>query len=251
MAEAAALHELDRTKNELITTISHELRTPITVIHGYAQLLKARGGTLEAGRMEALAQAVYANSTQLQRLVQDLVDVGRVERGTFTLEVETFNLAETLRDVVAGLQARDGGERVAYEGESELRVLADRARVVQVASNLVENALKYAPEGPIHVRARHEGTAVRIEVEDQGSGVPPEEQQRVWEKFYRGADVVRHNLQRGTGIGLALVKALVDAQGGRVGLESGAEGGALFWFELPAAESAVRTQRQPAALRAA
>lgn len=250
MAEAAALHELDRAKNELITTISHELRTPITVIHGYAQLLKARGGKMEAGRMEALAQAVYANSTQLQRLVQDLVDVGHVERGTFTLQVEPFDLAAALREVVAGAQAREGGERVVYQDEDShgdgVYVLADRARVVQVASNLVENALKYAPEGSVLIRARHEGAAVRIEVEDEGPGVPLEEQQRVWEKFYRGAEVVRHNLQRGTGIGLAVVKALVDAQGGRVGLETGAQGGARFWFELPAAEAKVLAPRRPA-----
>ena len=252
MAEAAALHELDRTKNELITTISHELRTPITVIHGYAQLLKARGGMLEAGRMETLAQAVYANSTQLQRLVQDLVDVGRVERGTFTLEVEPFDVAGALREVVVGLQTREGAERVVYEDGGEVRALADRARVVQVASNLVENALKYAPQGSIQIRARQLGAAIRIEVEDEGPGVSSEEQQRVWEKFYRGAEVVRHNLQRGTGIGLALVKALVEAQGGRVGLESGPAGGALFWFELPAAEPAVmRAAGRPAALKVA
>ena len=235
MAEAAALHELDRTKNELISTISHELRTPITVIHGYAQMLKARQGVIEPKKMETLAQAVYVNSTQLQRLVQDLVDVGRVERGTFTLETEAFDVSAVVRDAVAGMQAREGGERVIYQGDERLTIVADRTRVVQVASNLVENALKYAPHGPIHVRVWQNGAAVRVEVEDSGPGVPAEERARVWEKFYRGADVVRHNLQRGTGIGLALVKALVEAQGGRVGLENGRSGGALFWFELPGA----------------
>ena len=233
MAEAEALHELDRTKNELITTISHELRTPITVIHGYAQMLKARHGVIEPKRMESLAQAVYVNSAQLQRLVQDLVDVGRVERGAFTLEVEAFNIASVLRDAVTGLQTRAGGDRVTYESEESITIVADRTRVVQVASNLVDNAMKYAPNGPIHVRVQRRGGRVRVEVEDSGPGVPSEEQARVWEKFFRGTEVVRHNLQRGTGIGLALVKALVEAQGGKVGLEDAPSGGALFWFELP------------------
>ncbi|HET7771088.1 MAG TPA: HAMP domain-containing sensor histidine kinase [Chloroflexota bacterium] len=244
-AEAAALHELDRTKNELITTISHELRTPITVIHGYAQMLKMRQGVIEPKKMETLAQAVYVNSTQLQRLVQDLVDVGRVERGTFTLETEEFDISEALRDVVAGMQAREGGTRVVYEDGASLTIVADRTRVVQVASNLVENAIKYAPDGPIRVRVRRTGDVVRVEVEDSGPGVPAEEQARVWEKFFRGADVVRHNLQRGTGIGLALVKALVEAQGGCVGLQAAPTGGALFWFELPGLQTKAKPAQAP------
>ena len=120
-----------------------------------------------------------------------------------------------------------------YESAGPLTIEADRTRVVQVASNLVENALKYAPQGPIHVRVQQVGEVARVEVEDNGPGVPVEEQARVWEKFYRGAEVVQHNLQRGTGIGLALVKALVEAQGGRVGVEDAPAGGSLFWFELP------------------
>ena len=259
MAEAEALHELDRTKNELITTISHELRTPITVIHGYAQMLKARHGVIEPKRMESLAQAVYVNSAQLQRLVQDLVDVGRVERGAFTLEVEAFDIAAVLRDAVTGLQTRAGGDRVTYESDESMTIVADRTRVVQVVSNLVDNAMKYAPNGPIHVRVSRLGGRVRVEVEDSGPGVPSEEQARVWEKFFRGTEVVRHNLQRGTGIGLALVKALVEAQGGQVGLEDAPSGGALFWFELPSGgaqasatgASGVLTQMTATALRVA
>ncbi|HEU5317609.1 MAG TPA: ATP-binding protein [Chloroflexota bacterium] len=254
VAEAAALHELDRTKNELITTISHELRTPITVIHGYAQLLKSRRGVVEPRKLEALAQAVYSNSTQLQRLVQDLVDVGRVERGTFTLETEAFDLTSVLEEVVAGTRARAGGERVALEPTDALPLYADRARVVQVVSNLVENALKYAPDSPIVLRARGTTGAVRVEVEDHGPGIPRDEQQRVWEKFFRCSDVVRHNLQRGTGIGLSLVKALVEAQGGRVGLECPDTGGATFWFELPTPQGAavpIHLPTQTAPLNAA
>jgi signal transduction histidine kinase len=118
--------------------------------------------------------------------------------------------------------------------------------VVQVVSNLVENAIKYAPEGPIEVRAVHQGAAVRIEVEDQGPGIPPEEQPRVWEKFYRSQQVVELNLARGTGIGLAVVKALVEAQCGRVGLVSTPGQGSRFWFEVPAgADVAAGARNRP------
>jgi signal transduction histidine kinase len=115
--------------------------------------------------------------------------------------------------------------------------VADSARVIQVVSNLVENAIKYAPEGPITVQAALAGAAVRIEVRDCGPGIPLAEQHRVWEKFYRAQQVVELNLARGTGIGLAVVKALVEAQSGRVGLDSRPGAGCCFWFEVPAATS--------------
>src|SRR5207253_10169945 len=116
-----------------------------------------------------------------------------------------------------------------------LRVHGDRERAAQAVSNLLEKARRYAPEGLITLRARSfgpGGRAVRVEVEDQGPGISPADQPRVWEKFFRGAGVAELNVARGGGIGLAVVKALVEAQGGRVGLESTPGLGARLWFEL-------------------
>ena len=241
-AEAEALRRVNRLKDELLSTISHELRTPLALIHGYAQRLQRRAGALDPAAVEATAERILAGSTQLTRLVEELLDFARMERGEVVVQPEAFDLAPTLREVAEGFRRREGGGRLACEVPAALPVRADRARVAQVVANLVENAVKYAPAGPIVLRAARrppgpsDGTGlVRVEVEDHGPGILPDEQERVWEKFYRGASVAQLHLARGTGIGLAVVKALVEAQGGRVGLESAPDRGARFWFELPAA----------------
>jgi PAS domain S-box-containing protein len=234
-AEAAALRELDQLKDELLATISHELRTPLTVAHAYAQRLAARARTLSPAAVEASAARILAGTTQVTRLVLDLVEFGRAERGELVVEPAAFDLAALLGELLTEFHQRTGGARLVSEFPSPLAVHADRARVTQVVANLVENALKYAPDGPVIVRATPAAGVVRVEVQDQGPGISRREQARVWEKFYRGRRIVKDNLAGGTGIGLAVVKALVEAQGGRVGLDSSLGQGATFWFELPAA----------------
>jgi signal transduction histidine kinase len=241
-AEAAALRQLDRLKDELLSTISHELRTPLTVIHGYSQRLATRARHLSPERVEASARAIAASSTQLTRLVGDLLDFERMQRGEVQVEVAEFDLAAVLRSLLQELRQRAGGERLEGQISPVLLVHGDGERARQIVTNLVENALKYALDGPIVLRAaRREnlsgaGRVVRVEVIDQGPGIPQREQARVWEKFFRGSDVAGFNRVPGSGIGLAVVKALVEAQGGRVGLESTPGQGATFWFELPAAD---------------
>ena len=233
-----ALRELDRLKSDLLATISHELRTPLTIVHGYAQRLKARAGADDAAAVEAIAERILAGSTQLTHLVEDLVDFGRMERGEVRVDPQTVDLVPTLRDVVAAFQSREGGARLEAFLPAALPARADPARVAQAVANLVENAVKYAPKERIVVRAAPAAGMVRVEVADQGPGIPPKEQPRVWEKFYRGSSTAALNRARGAGIGLAVVKALVEAQGGRVGLTSVPGRGACFWFELPASGGA-------------
>jgi two-component system sensor histidine kinase KdpD len=237
-AEATALRELDRLKNVFLSTISHELRTPLTVVHGHAQLLAERARALTPTAVEAQAGRILAASTQLTRLVQDLLDFARLERGEVAVRPHDDDLAPVLGQTLADLRRQPGGERLVAELPPSLPAYADPTRVAQVVANLLDNALKYAPEGPIVLRGRATGEpaeAVRIEVEDQGPGIPPGEQPRVWERFFRGAGVAELHPARGSGIGLAVVKALVEAQAGRVGLESAPGRGARFWIELPAA----------------
>ncbi|HEX2034563.1 MAG TPA: HAMP domain-containing sensor histidine kinase [Chloroflexota bacterium] len=235
-AEAAALRELDRLKNEFLRTISHELRTPLTLVHGYAELLHSRAHSLD-GTCQRMVDRVYSGSMQLTRLVEDLLDFARIERGELAVETQDFDLVPVLRDLLASFQANVAAGRLILQAPKRLPVHADPARMAQVISNLVENAIKYAPSGPIVVRARRNGDVVRVEVQDQGPGISPAEQSRVWEKFYRGSTVAGRNGVPGSGIGLAVVRALVEAQGGTVGLSSTLGEGCTFWIELPAARS--------------
>jgi two-component system sensor histidine kinase KdpD len=195
---------------------------------------------LDPDAVESQAQRILGASTQLARLVQDLLDFARLERGEVAVEPRDGDLVPVLREALADLQRRPGGERLVAELPSGLPARADPVRVAQVVANLLDNALKYAPEGPVVLRGRaargkRGKRTVRIEVEDRGPGVPPAEQPRIWEKFFRGAGVAELHAARGNGIGLAVVKALVEAQAGRVGLESRPGRGARFWVELPAA----------------
>jgi signal transduction histidine kinase len=236
-AEAAALLEVDRLKNEFLSTVSHELRTPLTVIDGYSQWLETQAHAMDTAAVQATADRIHAASAQLVRLIQDILDFARLQRGEVLVQPAELDLTPVLLEVGDGVRRQTGGDRVQWDVPPELPAVADSARVIQVVSNLVENAIKYAPEGPIAVRAALAGAAVRIEVKDVGPGIPPAEQHRVWEKFYRAQQVVELNLARGTGIGLAVVKALVEAQQGRVGLISPPGEGCCFWFEVPAATS--------------
>ncbi len=232
-AEAAALRDLDRLKNELLSTVSHELRTPLTVIYGYAQRLQARATVLDAATIAEMGGRIQASAARLKRLIDDLLDFASLERQALRLQLEPFDLVALLREVVAGFRQQPGGRRLQTRLPTHLPVYADRARVAQVVSNLLVNALTYALTGRVTVRAMPDGTVARVEVRDRGPGIAPEEQARVWQKFVRGTQVARFDLAPGSGIGLALVKALVEAQGGRVGLESTPGRGACFWFELP------------------
>jgi PAS domain S-box-containing protein len=232
-ADAIALHQLARLKDELLWTVSHELRTPLTVVHGYAHRLRARGPTLDAQTIVSTASNILESASQLTRIVDDLLDFGRLERGRVELRPEEFEVGPVLEESLVPFRRRPGGERLTWEVPPGATVYADRTRFVQIVSNLVENAVKYAPHGPITVRARPRADTLRLEVIDRGPGIDRREHARVWEKFYRGAGVAELNVARGAGIGLAVVKDLVEAHGGQVGLESTAGGGARFWLDLP------------------
>jgi signal transduction histidine kinase len=241
-AEAAALRKLDVMKNELLTTMSHELRTPLTVVHGYAQYLQANARVFDAVAVERMASLIFSNSRQLVRLVQDMMDFARLGGGELNVQPEPYDLVPQLQELLFAFAQQSGGERLRPDLPPALPVYADGARVEQIVSNLLDNALKYAPEGAITLRARPldgpEG-AVRVEVQDRGPGIPHQEQPRVWEKLYRGSGVAGLNVVRGCGIGLAVVKALVEAHGGRVGLHSEPGRGSRFWLELPSRPQAL------------
>jgi signal transduction histidine kinase len=244
------LRQQVRLRDELLGTVSHELRAPLSAVHGYAELLRGEVAQHDeqGGSTTRLADRVLGNAQRLSRMVDDLLDLAHIERDSVTVYPEPLDLVPVLQQVAGGFRRQPGGEQLVLALPPALPAFADAARVAQAVTNLLTNALKYAPGGPVVLRAgpapagpgapREPGAPevpafVRVEVQDAGPGIPPAEQGRVWEKFYRGPTASAAGA-RGMGIGLAVVKAVVEAQGGGVGLESAPGAGSRFWLDLPA-----------------
>lgn len=232
LGQAEAARELARLKDEFLDTVSHELRTPLSLVTGYAELLKARHAQLDDTARAAMIDQLDAGASQMLRLVEDLLDFSRIEGGRLALEIKTLDLAQLIQGVVEGFRLQPGGDVLQVEVPVRLPVVADPDRLRQVVGNLVSNALRYAPGKPIRVRAGRAQDGVWFELADHGPGIAPEEQARVWERFYR-AEHASMASARGLGIGLAVVRALAEAHGGRVLLNSQPGRGSRFRVTLP------------------
>ena len=232
--------EVDRLKSEFVATVSHELRTPMTAIKGYVDILLMGAAGPLTDQQRRFLETVKNNTERLNILVADLLDISRIEAGRVALMLEPIDLRSLLTDVVTERlrAAEQQGRTLAVETdlpEDLPPVKGDLERVRQIAENLVENAFRYTPDGGrVTVRARALGDEVQVDVEDTGIGVPPEEQPRVFERFYRGENPLVM-ASAGTGLGLSIVKTLVEMHGGRIWLESsGVPGeGSVFSFTLP------------------
>jgi signal transduction histidine kinase len=231
---AEALRELAQLKAELLNTVSHELRTPLSLIHGYAELLVHRADRLKPAEIAQMSGEIYTSSRTLARLVDDLLDFSHLDHGRLQLRRKRIVLGDLLESLARTFSAQPGGERISTDLEAGLDVDADPERLHQVVGNLLSNALAYTPDGPIVVRAARENGSARIEVEDHGPGLAVEEVGRVWESFYRGTEAAQLP-NRGSGLGLTVVKQLVELHGGTVGVRNTPGQGATFWFTLPSA----------------
>lgn len=227
---------LERMKIEFTATVSHELRTPLTSVMGSLELLREEPG-LEGPAREMLEMA-WRNSQRLALLVNDVIDVERIESGAMRFEPSTFELAGFLEEAVRLDQPYAAMHEVALRLVAPMppaRLRADRDRLLQVMANLVSNAAKFSPpRGEVEVGARVTGSGVRVEVRDRGRGIPEEFRARMFQRFSQ-ADSSDERERGGTGLGLAICKAIVERSGGTIGFEDRFGGGTTFWFELPAA----------------
>ena len=237
---ARRLGEFHRERQHLYASVSHELRTPVTSIRGFAQALKDNVGGSE-DRQRHL-DIILEETERLERLVSDLFQLARLEAGQVTFEWRTVDLAEVARDSVRKYQPRAQAARVTMtfeeeEGGGPLEVRGDPDRLDQVLSNLVENALRFTPEGGrIVVRAFREGGDEGgdnvVSVGDSGPGIPEKDLERVFDRFYT-VERSRARAKAGTGLGLAIARQIVEAHGGRIWAGRSPEGGALLSFALP------------------
>jgi PAS domain S-box-containing protein len=243
--DASERRELERAKDEFIAIASHELRTPLTSILGYTEMLlddlEARG----ADEPRRLAQVVHRNAERLRRLVGDVLLVAQSDAGRLALTTAPVDLGDLVSESVVAARAAAVGAgidlRVA-EHDAEAVTLGDRARLGQVLDNLISNALKFTPAGgTVTARVGADGDRAVIEVADTGSGIPAEEQLRLFERFYRASGAQRDAVP-GTGLGLAICRTILEAHHGTIGVTSAPGIGTTFRVELPlaASDSAVR-----------
>jgi len=228
--------EVDRMKSEFISTVSHELRTPLTSIKASMALLLEGQGGLDEESTELL-QVSKRNADRLVRLVNDILDISKIEAGRLELDPKPIEVPALCAEAVAGIEgfAKKVGVTVRTSLAAGLpRVRADQDRVVQVLINLLSNALKFSPRGAaVELLARTRGSGVELEVRDQGPGIPREFREKLFTRFAQ-ADRARRE-QEGTGLGLAICRALVLAHGGEIRVESEPGHGASFFFTLPGA----------------
>ncbi len=236
-SEAAAHHEAEvalRLRDEFLSIAAHELRTPLTGLLGHSQLLMRqlrREGHLDPERLRSALEVITRHAGKLARLLNQLLDVGRLKDGELTLEYVPTDLTALVEQAVSDTQAFCDRHTITLEAEKHVRAQADPMRLEQVLANLLDNAVKYSPDGgQIEVTlSRHEGAWVELSVRDHGLGIPPEKQERIFDRFERGHGP---GVQEGWGLGLYISRQIVEMHGGEIRVEA-PPGGSRFIIRLP------------------
>ncbi len=230
--DAAARDRLERNRADLISTVAHELRSPLTSVKGFTATLLAKWERFNDDQKRVMLETVNADADRVTRLLADLLDVSRIDAGRLELHRQVVDLEHAVRKAFAGRIASGEPEsRFVLKTTGALpEMWLDPDKIDQVISNLVENALKYGA-GTVTVAVHGTPQGAEVTVSDEGEGIPAELLPRVFTKFWRRADGGR---RQGTGLGLFIVKGLIEAHGGEIVARRAAAGGAEFRFTLPA-----------------
>ena len=228
--------EIERLKNEFVSIVSHELRTPLTSIRGSLGLMEGGAVGDMPPKARDLLRIARQNADRLIRLINDILDLDKIESGKIQLQIERLEPREVVESTVAELR----GMALLYKVSLETHIQAadaiagDRDRVIQVLTNLLSNAIKFSPEGGTVTVELTSGAPgfLRCAVRDRGQGIPPEARERLFNRFEQ-LEPANTRRRGGTGLGLAISRSLVDQQGGRIGVDSTPGQGSTFWFELP------------------
>lgn len=228
---ATELSRADELRRELIANVSHDLRTPLTMIIGYSEVMRDIPGENSPENM----QVVIDEATRLSSLVNDLLDISRLQAGTVGITKEEYNLTQSIRKIISRFDklTESDGYNISFEHSSEIYINADENRISQVIYNLIINAINYTGQDK-NVRVIQSKTgngAVRIEIKDSGVGISKEELPYIWDRYYR-VDKTHKRAQMGTGLGLSIVKTILESHGAVYGVDSTVGKGSTFWFEL-------------------
>jgi two-component system phosphate regulon sensor histidine kinase PhoR len=233
--DISELRRLERVRRDFVANVSHEFKTPLTAIQGFAETLL--GGALDdAAHRRHFVEIIREHSTRLARLTDDLLKLSSIEAGKLELEFAPVNVAALVESCAETTRMKAEHKQLALTiecSDESLRVRGDARRLAEVLQNILDNAVQYTPPGgSITVCASVEGRSARIAVTDTGIGIPHDEQQRIFERFYR-VDAARSREAGGTGLGLSIAKHLAEAHGGRIEVQSEVGRGSTFSILLP------------------
>ncbi len=230
----------ERAKSDFVSNVSHELRTPLTSIVGYTGLLLSQAVGLLTGQQETFLQVIKTNADRLVTLINDLLDVSRIESGRLELDIRPLQIESIVQEVADMIKPQcdqKNLELITKIGPGISSVLGDKNRLTQVVANLASNACRYTPNGgSITLAAASSDGSVRVDVTDTGIGIAPEEQSKIFQRFYRVSNAAAFE-SHGTGLGLPITKLLVEMHGGRLWVESTPGRGSTFTFVLPAPDA--------------
>jgi signal transduction histidine kinase len=228
---ADELRRLSALRADFVSLVSHELRSPMAAVIGAARTLQGRWRELTPEQREAFLALIGDETSRLATLIDDVLDTSRIEAGTFSFTFSDVDLAELLRDVVAGAELAQDEVALTTEVATLPSVRGDRERLRQVIQNLVDNAVKYSSAGDrVRVRASADDGHVLIDVVDEGPGIAPEDHELIFQKFGRSSG---GNAKPGTGLGLFIARSIAEAHGGSLGVQSVPQSGSVFRLELP------------------
>lgn len=232
-ADIEYLKKLERVRTEFLANVSHELRTPIFAIQGYIETLL--GGAMDDESVnKSFLEKAHIHTLNLNNLLNDLIDISRIESGEMRMSFRYFNVNEYLDSIVQEFQPMAAEKKISLtfqRTENNMQLLGDKQRLRHVFNNLLTNALKYTEKGKVEVLIADETKNCKIVIRDTGIGIPPEDISRIFERFYR-VDKARSRAVGGTGLGLAIVKHIVEAHGSKVEVKSELGKGSEFSFRL-------------------
>ena len=227
---AGELSKAEDLRPELIANVSHDLRTPLTMISGYAEVMRDIPGENTPENV----QVIVDEANRLAGLVNDLLDLSKLQAGVLTLSQEDFNLTADVRETLHRYD-KLADYSFPFSYDRDVCVSADRLKISQVVYNLVNNAINYAgADKTVSIRQLVHDGVVRVEIQDRGEGIPADKLPYIWDRYYK-VDKAHRRAQVGTGLGLSIVKNILDLHGGRYGVVSEVGRGSTFWFELPCA----------------
>ena len=235
---ATELSKVGQMQRDLIANVSHDLRTPLTMVKAYGEMIRDLSGDNPSKRNDHV-KVIIDEANRLSVLVNDILDLSKLQAGNMPLQTEDFDLGQEARNILDRVRVvEQDGYQFEAQFESGCRVLADKNRIQQVMYNLLANAIHYTgADNRVVVRVERRGIKTRFEVRDTGPGIPEDQLEVIWERYYRRSSASHQRDAVGTGLGLSIVKSILEQHHAAFGVDSQEGVGSVFWFELDCCET--------------